>query len=171
MRNKHLVFLALSAGLLFWSGVGQPLAAVTGLFQTGSPGTVGLSETKSLLATVFNVVMALGLVVVLLYAFVYLLKKIGLGQGSSAGSMIKVLETKMVAPKKYIAIVEIADKILSVGITEQSINLLTELDVECAKKIRSSVVCSSPAKMSGTFASILNKVTGRNLPMDGHYDV
>ncbi len=41
---------------------------------------------------------------------------------------IKVLETKMILPKKYISIVRIKDKILAIAIADNSMTLLSELD-------------------------------------------
>lgn len=48
---------------------------------------------------------------------------------------IKVLATQMIMPKKYVAILKIKDKVLVVGMADNSINLLKELEIEESDKI------------------------------------
>jgi flagellar protein FliO/FliZ len=43
---------------------------------------------------------------------------------------IKILATQMIMPKKYVSILKIKDKVLVVGMAENSINLLKELELE-----------------------------------------
>jgi len=130
----------------------------------------GLSETKSLVGSLVNVGAALVVVLLLLYAFVYLLKKSGISQGGASNSKIKVLETKMVAPKKYIAIVEVAGKVLSVGITEHNINLLTELDDNGLNALSSAAESQDiPTVMTG-FRAVFQKVIGDKNPGGGRDD-
>jgi flagellar protein FliO/FliZ len=43
---------------------------------------------------------------------------------------VKVLTTQMIMPKKYVSVIKIKDKILVVGMSDNSINLLKELDIE-----------------------------------------
>lgn len=51
---------------------------------------------------------------------------------------IKVLTTQMIMPKKYVSILKIKDKILVVGMSENSMNLLKELELEEGDKIDTS---------------------------------
>jgi len=48
---------------------------------------------------------------------------------------IKILATQMIMPKKYVSVLKIKDKILVVGVAENSINLLKELELEESDKI------------------------------------
>ncbi len=121
-----------------------------------------LSETTSLLLAIFKVVGSLAVVVALMLAFVFLIKKIGLNQGLRETSLIRVLDNKMVAPKKYIAIVEIAGKTVSLGVTDHSINLLTEIEPSAVSNLDSSSSVSSPASLPKQFADLLAKATGRH---------
>jgi len=106
------------------------LAAAAESASTGLVPEGGVSESTLLLAAIFKVLGALALVVLLMVVVVFVLKKAGFPQaGSRRSSLIRVLESKMVAPKKYIAIVEVAGTTLAVGIADQSINLLTTLDL------------------------------------------
>lgn len=51
---------------------------------------------------------------------------------------IKVLTTQMIMPKKYVSILKVKDKILVVGMSENSMNLLKELELEEGDKIDTS---------------------------------
>ncbi len=113
---------AYQAGLLAMAG--QAAAA-------SSKPAAPASETMNLMAAVARMAGALALVVGLLLLLIYILKKSGLGQGvKGGGTRIKIIETRMVAPKKYIAIAEVAGKYMALGITEHNINLLTHLKIE-----------------------------------------
>ncbi len=111
-------------------------------------------ETASLLSAIVKVFGALLVVVGIMLALLYFIKRTGLASGAGrGGSAIAVLETRMVAPKKYIAIVEIADKCLALGITEHAINLLADLGPET----RSSLALQAPVKSGPGFAALLSK--------------
>ena len=115
-----------------------------------------LSETATLVSAIFKVMGSLALVVALMLILLYLIKKSGLSQGANrAGSLIKIMETRMVAPKKYIAIVEISGKYLAVGITDHNINMLTELDGSIKEQI--TVAGQSSAAPATTFAGVLSR--------------
>lgn len=43
---------------------------------------------------------------------------------------VKVLTTQMIMPKKYVAVLKIKEKVLVVGMADNSISLLKELNVE-----------------------------------------
>jgi len=89
----------------------------------------GQGETVALLMAIVKVAGSLIVVVGLMLLAVHLIKKIGLGRGSGGdGRMIDVLDTRMIAPKKYVAVVRIAGKCVALGITDQQINLLTRVE-------------------------------------------
>lgn len=69
-------------------------------------------------------------VVALLYGALVFVKKYGYNiRGKEFSAIdIKVLSTKMIMPKRFISVVKVDDKLLVVGICENSINLLKELD-------------------------------------------
>ncbi len=83
--------------------------------------------------TFFDLVKAvipLILIVGLLYAVLYFIKKYGISiKGNKAGSVaINVLSSQMIMPKKFISVVKVDDKLLVLGVSEHSITLLKELD-------------------------------------------
>ena len=113
------------------------------------------AETTSLLLAIFKVFGSLLVVVGLMFLLLYFIKRTGLGSGlGGSGSAITILETRMVAPKKYITIVEIAGHCLALGITDQAINLLTELGPEAKTLLE-----NRPSSMNSgsAFARLLAK--------------
>ena len=70
------------------------------------------------------------LLVSLLYALLYYVKKSGFKMGKKENGLIKcsVVSTKMIMPKKYITVVKIKGKLLVLGVSEHSINMLKEFD-------------------------------------------
>ncbi len=110
-------------------------------------------STQSLLSVTLKMIAALSLVVGLMLVLMVWLKKIGLGLSrQSSTSLIKVLDTRMIAPKKYISVVAVGKQIVVLGITDQSVNLLTTLeeyetgDTDLQRKVR-------------PFAELLNKAS------------
>ena len=68
-------------------------------------------ESASLFTAILKVAGSLGLVIGIMLLIVMLIKKLGLsGQTMRPGSMINILETRMLAPKKYLAVVETAKR-------------------------------------------------------------
>ncbi len=132
------------------------LTAANPLLAAGPTSFNGsLKENSSLFWAICKVIGSLSVVVGLMILLIYFIKKSGITQGiSTQGSLIKVLETKMVAPKKYIAIVEVAGKCLALGVTEQNINLLTNLDDSVSEQMKTE----GTDKPSTSFAKLLNNV-------------
>jgi flagellar protein FliO/FliZ len=89
-----------------------------------------LQQSASLFLIMLKAVGALALVLGLIALIAFWLRKAGWGSNvhGRGGSLIKVLDTRMVAPKKYVAVLRIADEFVAVGITDQQINLLTRLE-------------------------------------------
>ncbi|MGE5681942.1 MAG: flagellar biosynthetic protein FliO, partial [Bacillota bacterium] len=65
-----------------------------------------------------------------MYGTLYLLKKYFYtsDKGRSKLVRIKVLSTQMIMPKKFIQVVQVHDKVLVLGISDHSINLLQEFE-------------------------------------------
>ena len=70
------------------------------------------------------------IIVGLLYGVLLLIKKYGTPfKGNKGVSVpIKVLSTQMIMPKKFISIVRVDDKLLVLGVSENSITMLKELE-------------------------------------------
>ncbi|MCH7886873.1 MAG: flagellar biosynthetic protein FliO [Candidatus Marinimicrobia bacterium] len=73
---------------------------------------------------------ALLLIMVLIYGFVWLLRYFMSKKsfGNPTSEYIRVVSTTYVAPKKSVALIQVYDKAVLIGITENSMNMLTELN-------------------------------------------
>ena len=88
-----------------------------------------LAQTTSLAMTLIKVFGALLLTVGLMLLLAACFRKFGLNRpGTRQGTLINIIDTKMIAPKKYVAVIQIADRTLALGITDQQISLLTRLE-------------------------------------------
>ncbi|MEA2085220.1 MAG: flagellar biosynthetic protein FliO [Thermodesulfobacteriota bacterium] len=120
---------------------------------------VDFKETGSLLMMSLKVIGSLGLVIGLMLLLIFWFRKLGLAQGSGkSGSLIKVLDTRMVAHKKYVSVLNIAGDFVVIGISEQQINMLTTLENsgELLDYARSNEKDGS-ASPTFSFASLLKK--------------
>ncbi|MGE5352854.1 MAG: flagellar biosynthetic protein FliO [Acidobacteriota bacterium] len=83
-------------------------------------------EFWNILKIIFLLILILGL----MYGTLYLARKYFFTFDKSTKKLvkIKVLSTQMLLPKKYIQVVQVHDKILVLGVSDNSINLLQELN-------------------------------------------
>jgi flagellar biosynthetic protein FliO len=158
--TRHRSIILVAAAMLMLA-VTWPEVALSGDPSLTTEPLADLSETKTLINAIFKVVSSLIVVVALMLGVVYLIKKSGINKGLKSGSMVKVLETKMVAPKKYIAIVEVAGKTLSIGVTDHNINLLTELDSATVKQFQAASGETHSPRVTNKFAALLAKATSK----------
>lgn len=84
---------------------------------------------ETLIWPLVKMVLSLGIVCVVLYIAVRLLKRSGVtGKVLSSGGEIRLLATQLIAPQKYISLVEIGGEVLALGISEVQITLLTKIE-------------------------------------------
>jgi len=134
------------AGLL--TGPAPALAADPGLALGGD------GETVTLAIALVKVFLSLAVVIILLVAAVALVRKLGLGRTTGRGSgLIRVVDSRMIAPKKYVAVVEVGGDFLALGITDQNISMLGRLE-------KTEQLASYSADKE-EFGSILARMTGR----------
>ncbi len=110
--------------------------------------------------SLLRIVSALAVVIGCIYGGIFLLKRLSgsrSGQGSSHRAL-EVLETAYVAPKKTISLVRVADKSVLVGVTENSMSVLAELDPEQTATVIPAVV---EPRAQSDFAGVLRKVSHR----------
>ena len=79
---------------------------------------------------ILTTILPLFLVVGLLYAALIFVRKNGINFGKNQGklSQVKVISTQAIMPKKFVSIVKVQDSYLLLGVSENSITLLKELD-------------------------------------------
>lgn len=79
---------------------------------------------------IIRMVLPLLLIIALLGGVLWFIKKYSYQNRLSPvlGVDIKVLSSKMILPKKYISVIKVKDKLLVLGISDSSINLLKEFE-------------------------------------------
>lgn len=83
-------------------------------------------EFFNIIKIIFLLILILGL----MYASLYLFKKYFFSSDNTKTKLIKikVLSTQMVMPKKFIQVVQVHDKVLVLGLSDHSINVLHEFE-------------------------------------------
>ncbi|MGV1099946.1 flagellar biosynthetic protein FliO [Thiovibrio sp. JS02] len=173
MTNQHLtkqtalagsqrtLLAALAAALL--RDLADPLLLLAEQTAAGASSPLllaGNAETLSLTATIFKTIGALILVIGLMLLLLAWIKKMGLAQNSpQQGRLIKLLDMQILAPRKQVAVLEVAGQFLVVGISDRQINLLARLpDNEI---LRAAVKGGlKPAGLPPSFAALLRKARG-----------
>ena len=136
-----------------WAESAATLAETTALNSGGE-----LASTASLAAVLFKVVGALILVVGIMVFIVMWMKKMGRAKGGlKQGSLVKLIDTKMIAPKKYVAVVQVGNNMLALGVSDQQITMLHQLD-------KTENLSNSDSQTKRTrnvpFAGFLSKASG-----------
>jgi flagellar biogenesis protein FliO len=83
----------------------------------------------SMIWAIIKMVLALGIVCSALFFLTRLLKRNGLSKRIlPLDSEIRLLTTQLIAPRKYISLVEIGGEVLALGISETQITFLTKIE-------------------------------------------
>lgn len=116
-------------------------------------------ETVTLVFAILKVIGSLGLVLGIMILLAFFFKKIGVSGGNlKQGSLIKIMDTRMIAPKKYVSVLQVANEYVVVGITEQNINLLSKLNN--TEEIEKFCLTDDTAKsntLGNSFSTLLQK--------------
>ena len=119
-----------------------------------------ISEMPGLAGTVINMAVALTIILLLLVVVVYFFKKFlyrGIS-GSSKNGLIDVLETTGIMPGKSLSFVRVSDRVLLLGISQDSIEPLCEFCGEEALDIIKNINKEKPiAQFSESLSSFINK--------------
>jgi flagellar biosynthetic protein FliO len=103
---------------------------------------------------------ALAVVVVCIYVGIFLLKKLMNKRytGSRGSSLLEIIETAYIDPKKSLSLVRVADKSVLIGVTENQISVLTELDPTLTQAV---VEQSSKQQPNENFMTLLKSASGK----------
>jgi flagellar protein FliO/FliZ len=125
-----------------------------------------MNTSPDMLTTAFKMLAALALVLGGMGIFFYFTKRVMRKDGSgSSGRMIRVLASQYVGLKKNISIVEIPGAILVVGVTADTIRLLTKIE---DKAILDQIHDGRNVQPTPSFSDHLNKITRRFLVNKNH---
>jgi flagellar biogenesis protein FliO len=110
------------------------------LGQVGAASPAVAAQAPSLLPTLLNVLFSLGFVVGLVYLAYWLLLKWRDRQGLAAGvervGLIKVLERQSLDGRHSVAVVEVGDKVLTLGLSDRVTLLDTVDDPEQVERLK-----------------------------------
>ncbi len=111
----------------------------------------GIDMTMTMLRTAGALAMIIGM----LLAAVWFLRRFGGARfGGGMGSMIQVMDTRMIGPRRYVTVLRVGGRTLAVGVTEQNMTLLAELSDE-------DLTSNDPGGTAPPgFAEALGKITG-----------
>jgi flagellar biosynthetic protein FliO len=103
--------------------------------------------SESLTWSMVKLVGALAVVVVGIYGFLYILRRMMGGKLSAnrTSRLIEVLETTFVAQKKSVSLVRFGDRAVLIGISEGNMTALAELGSEETTKIMAASAVEKPA--------------------------
>lgn len=81
-----------------------------------------------LVKSILTLMFVLGLMGAALYALKLYMRKSGAPEGKGHAPAVKVITSAFMGPKRNIAVVEVAGEVLVLGLTPQSITLLTKIE-------------------------------------------
>ena len=125
-----------------------------------------MNETPDMLSTALKMLAALGLVLGGLGVFFFFAKKVmHKNIGGNQDKLIHILANQYLGMKKNISAVQVPGAILIIGISGDSIRLLTEIK---DKEVLDQFKKQASGNMSPSFSDHLNKITSRFMaPRDG----
>jgi flagellar biosynthetic protein FliO len=118
-----------------------------------------LPPPPDLITTSIKMAGALALLIGGLLLAMYVLRRFGKikGQPLGGGGLIRIIATRALAPKQYIAVVKVGDSVLTLGVTEQAIACLDKTDADAFRE--QSPETAGPA--AGSFARAFRSLAGR----------
>jgi len=108
----------------------------------------------------FKTIGSLIIIFILIFIVVYYFKKFIIGKkgaGGNAGSM-QIVGNLYLAPKKSLYLVKIGKKIVVLGVTENNISRISELDEEEFEELKAMESSDSHSMLTQQFNGILNKL-------------
>ena len=122
----------------------------------------GPQETISLTMTIFRAMASLAIVLAIMFILLHLLKKSGLARHAiRPGSLIRVLDLRSLAPRKQVAVLEVAGEYIVVGIAEQQITLLHTLTDNELLRRSSARAAEEPPALPPSLAAFLQQAGQR----------
>lgn len=120
-------------------------------------------NTNSIFGTIGSIFIAIVGFILIVYLAYFATKKMGkrLSIRGVGNKNIKILESISVGQNKSIAIIETAGKVLLIGITQNEITLISELDENMIDRVEDEKSANGMA-FSKAFKSVLEKKLNKN---------
>ncbi|MBE6844122.1 MAG: flagellar biosynthetic protein FliO [Ruminococcus sp.] len=121
-------------------------------------------DAKSLIGNIGSVIMAILVFILILYLAYFATKKMGkrLSVRGVGNKNIKILESISVGQNKAIMIIQTAGKTLLVGMTQNEISLISELDADMLD-LNDEKNSSQTMEFSTAFKTVLEEKFGKKL--------
>ncbi len=82
----------------------------------------------NMVSTSIRMILSLLVIIALIYLLVYILKRYSYSSSTGGTPLIKVISFSYLRPKEALYLVRVGEKLLLLGVTSNSINLIKELD-------------------------------------------
>lgn len=79
---------------------------------------------------IIKLIFPLLIICLMLYGLLVFVKRYSFKRGGSSLINIKVINNQMIMPKKFLSVVKVKDKLLILGISDNNITLLKEIDAD-----------------------------------------
>jgi flagellar protein FliO/FliZ len=137
-----------------------PTTPTDSIGQGASPAYQPMTGKSEAAVSLIKMLVALAVVIVCIYVGVFLLKKLMVKHrnGRSGNSLLEVIETAHLDPKKSLSLVRVADKAVLIGVTENQISVLTELD---AVRTQAMIQQTIQQQSDDGFMSMLKSATDK----------
>jgi len=124
-----------------------------------SVGPIAVKPDSGVYTAMGKMLGALGVVILLAYVALYALRRLmGKRYGGGGKSSLEVLQTTHVGEHKTFSLIRVGQRSVLVGVTEQNISTLTELDVQETEEI---IGAATVPETKDGFASLLTAATDR----------
>lgn len=115
-------------------------------------------QNRSLLGVTIRLSIVLGIIIVLVFAIAWLIKRGGISGAHSKGGSIDVLEAASLGPQRNVVLVRVLDTVYVLGQTQHTITLLEKLQDEKALEVISSArEVTSLSRFKDVFNSFVSK--------------
>jgi flagellar protein FliO/FliZ len=148
---------------LLYAQTDSRTAATTDTLQTATvaattPAYQPMIDATTATSSIIKMITALGVVIVCIYIGIWLLKKLTNRRYTNGRKafMLEVLETAYIDPKKSLSLVRVADRSVLIGVTDNQISVLTELDTELTK---AAMDAASKGTQGESFSTMLKSAT------------
>ncbi len=138
----------------------QQSASPTVTDSTAAKPIEGLVGKGAATISILKMLVALVVVIGCIYLAIYLMKKL-MGpkyRGSRKARVLEILETAYIDPKKSLSLVRVADKSVLIGVTDNQISMLTELDPQVTMSLTKPV---PGQEEEGGFAGMLRSASNK----------
>jgi flagellar biosynthetic protein FliO len=140
-------------GLLALAVFSQWAALSTSAAAPQTPGQAPASDLFGTVSLAVSVTLKLALVLVLIYGCMYVLRRWPTGWLTANKKRVALLETTRLSPRQALHLVQVGDRTLLVGATDQAVTLLTEIALPAGE----AVTAVQPQPASPAFTQALDQ--------------